>query len=142
MAILKIKSGVAKGAVFALQRGANRIGRAEGNDYRIPDSSISAVHCEVILDGTGKMYVRDLNSSNGTFIQGRRVELGVLIGGEFCGWATSRWFTTNAGGMTRQLPARKFQRLWIRRTTAKRLFSKKAKSKFPSRENNSRAGYG
>ena len=82
MAILKIKSGVAKGAVFALRRGANRIGRAEGNDYRIPDSSISAIHCEVTLDGTGKMFVRDLNSRNGTFLQGRRIELGVLTGGE------------------------------------------------------------
>src|SRR5437868_10743237 len=82
MAILKIKSGVAKGAVFALQRGANRIGRAEGNDYRIPDSSISAVHCEIVLDGSGKMFVRDLESSNGTFIKGTRVELGVLVGGE------------------------------------------------------------
>jgi pSer/pThr/pTyr-binding forkhead associated (FHA) protein len=82
MAILKIKSGVAKGAVFALQRGTNRIGRAEGNDYRIPDASISAIHCEVVLDGTGKMFVRDLNSSNGTFIEGRRVDLGVLAGGE------------------------------------------------------------
>jgi pSer/pThr/pTyr-binding forkhead associated (FHA) protein len=82
MAILKIKSGVAKGAVFALKPGANRIGRAEGNDYRIPDSCISAIHCEVTLDGTGKMFVRDLNSSNGTFIEGRRVELGVLAGGE------------------------------------------------------------
>lgn len=82
MAILKIKSGVAKGAVFALRQGANRIGRAEGNDYRIPDSSISAIHCEVVLDGSGKMFVRDLNSSNGTFIEGRRVELGVLTGGE------------------------------------------------------------
>src|SRR3954454_4686750 len=82
MAILKIKSGVAKGAVFALKQGFNRIGRAEGNDYRIPDSSISAVHCEVVLDGTGKMFVRDLNSSNGTFLEGRRIELGVLMGGE------------------------------------------------------------
>lgn len=82
MAILKIRSGVAKGAVFALKPGSNRIGRGEGNDYRIPDSSISAVHCEVVLDGTGKMFVRDLNSSNGTFIEGQRVELGVLLGGE------------------------------------------------------------
>jgi predicted component of type VI protein secretion system len=82
MAILKIKSGVAKGAVFALKAGSNRIGRAEGNDYRIPDACISAIHCEVILDGSGKMFVRDLNSSNGTFIEGHRVELGVLVGGE------------------------------------------------------------
>jgi predicted component of type VI protein secretion system len=82
MAILKITSGVAKGAVFALKPGSNRIGRAEGVDYRLPDISISAIHCEVVLDGTGKMFVRDLGSSNGTFIQGRKVELGVLMGGE------------------------------------------------------------
>ncbi len=82
MAILKIKTGVAKGAVFALKPGSNRVGRAEGNDYRIPDVSISAVHCEIILDGSGKLFVRDLGSSNGTFIEGRRVELGVLMGGE------------------------------------------------------------
>jgi pSer/pThr/pTyr-binding forkhead associated (FHA) protein len=82
MAILKIKTGVAKGAVFALRPGANRVGRAEGNEYRLPDISVSAVHCEIILDGTGKMFVRDLGSSNGTFIEGRRIELGVLLGGE------------------------------------------------------------
>ncbi len=82
MAILKIKSGLAKGAVFALKPGANRIGRAEGNDYRLPDSSISAVHCEITLDGTGKMFVRDLASDKGTYIQGQRLELGVLLGGE------------------------------------------------------------
>jgi predicted component of type VI protein secretion system len=82
MAILKITSGVAKGAVFALKPGANRIGRAEGVDYRLPDISISAIHCEITLDGTGKMFVRDLGSSNGTFIQGQKIELGVLAGGE------------------------------------------------------------
>lgn len=82
MAILKITSGVARGAVFALKPGANRIGRAEGVDYRLPDISISAIHCEITLDGTGKMFVRDLGSSNGTFIQGSKIELGVLLGGE------------------------------------------------------------
>jgi predicted component of type VI protein secretion system len=82
MAILKITSGVARGAAFALKPGKNRIGRAEGNDYRLPDKSISAVHCEIDLDGSGKMFVRDLGSSEGTFIKGARVELGVLTGGE------------------------------------------------------------
>jgi pSer/pThr/pTyr-binding forkhead associated (FHA) protein len=82
MAILKIKSGLARGAVFALKPGVNRIGRAEGNDYRLPDPSISPVHCEIVLDGTGKMFVRDLDSLNGTCIEGQRVELGVMLGGE------------------------------------------------------------
>jgi pSer/pThr/pTyr-binding forkhead associated (FHA) protein len=110
MAILKIKSGVAKGAVFALRQGANRIGRAEGNDYRIPDSSISAIHCEVVLDGTGKMFVRDLNSSNGTFIEGRRIELGVLTGGESLRLGEvemvydKRWWSDSAGSRA-EIPA-------------------------------------
>lgn len=82
MAILKITSGVARGAAFALKPGKNRIGRAEGNDYRLPDKSISAVHCEIVLDGSGKMFVRDLGSLSGTFIKGARVELGMLTGGE------------------------------------------------------------
>ena len=82
MAILKIKSGVAKGAVVAIKPGTNRIGRAEGNDYRIPDSAISPVHCEIVLDGTGKMFVRDLGSATGTYINGERISLGLLKGGE------------------------------------------------------------
>src|SRR5687767_1219159 len=82
MAILKIKNGVAHGAVFALKPGANRIGRAAGNDYRVPDDSVSAIHCEIVLDGSGKIFVRDLGSTNGTYIEGRRVELGVLMPGE------------------------------------------------------------
>ena len=82
MAILKIKTGLVRGAVFALKPGSNRIGRGEGNDYRLPDASISPIHCEIVLDGTGKLFVRDLDSLSGTFVDGERVELAVLLGGE------------------------------------------------------------
>src|SRR5690349_14889650 len=81
MAILKIKSGLAKGAVFALKPGSNRIGRSEGSDYRLPDRSISPVHCEIVLGGDGELFVSDVGSETATYIDGHRVELGVLLGG-------------------------------------------------------------
>lgn len=73
MAILKLKNGVATGTVFALKLGVTRIGRGEGNDYRVPDQSVSHIHCEFHLDNEGFLFVKDLDSSNGTFINGERI---------------------------------------------------------------------
>ena len=40
------------------------------------NTAISRVHCEIILDGD-QAYVTDLGSSNGTFVNGRRIQQGV-----------------------------------------------------------------
>ncbi len=40
------------------------------------NTAISRVHCEIILDGN-QAYVTDLGSSNGTFVNGRRIQQGV-----------------------------------------------------------------
>ena len=57
------------------------IGRANGNAFQILDSSISGQHCEVRLQGE-ELLVRDLRSTNGTFIKGVMVSEGVLKAGE------------------------------------------------------------
>jgi DNA-binding NtrC family response regulator len=49
-----------------------RIGSAEGADLRLADSTVSRVHATVGPDGR-EMRVRDMNSTNGTFIDGVRV---------------------------------------------------------------------
>ena len=36
------------------------------------DKSVSGRHCEIFIKN-GKFYIRDLNSSNGTFVNGSRV---------------------------------------------------------------------
>ena len=49
------------------------IGRAEDNAVVLPDASVSRHHAELAADG-GRWAVRDRDSHNGTFLNGRRVE--------------------------------------------------------------------
>ncbi len=59
---------------FELREGAPLlIGRAPTSNITIVDATISRQHAEIRLDGTG-VHVRDLGSSNGTFVNGARVE--------------------------------------------------------------------
>ena len=48
------------------------IGRVEDNTFQIPDSSVSSHHCEILLKGS-EVVVKDLNSTNGTFINGNQI---------------------------------------------------------------------
>jgi pSer/pThr/pTyr-binding forkhead associated (FHA) protein len=48
------------------------IGRVEDNTFQIAEGSISSHHCEILLRG-GEVVVRDLNSTNGTFVNGQQV---------------------------------------------------------------------
>ncbi|GEM_PF-3357323 len=43
------------------------IGRKNNCDIQIPNSTLSGEHCEIILKN-GKLYLRDLNSLNGTYL--------------------------------------------------------------------------
>jgi CheY-like chemotaxis protein len=57
------------------------IGRADGNMFQIADGSVSSRHCEVKARGD-ELLVRDLNSTNGTFIGGMRVSEGTVRFGQ------------------------------------------------------------
>jgi CheY-like chemotaxis protein len=57
------------------------IGRADGNTFQIVETTISARHCEVRLQGD-ELVVRDLLSTNGTFVQGRKISEAVLKPGQ------------------------------------------------------------
>jgi CheY-like chemotaxis protein len=57
------------------------IGRADGNTFQIVESSISGRHCEVRLQGD-ELVVRDLLSTNGTFVQGRKIAEAALKPGQ------------------------------------------------------------
>lgn len=51
-------------------------GRDEGDWKLTGDKLVSRRHCELTLDQTGQLYCRDLGSSNGTFLNGRRLTSG------------------------------------------------------------------
>jgi predicted component of type VI protein secretion system len=52
------------------------IGRAEEAKFRIQQDSVSRRHCEVFIKDGG-VYVRDLGSTNGTFLDGEQVTAAV-----------------------------------------------------------------
>src|SRR5215831_2723292 len=67
---------------LVLRNGRLRIGRLEDNDYQIGDPCVSGHHCEVELTAYGELYVRDLASTNGTYVEGRRINEGPIKPGQ------------------------------------------------------------
>jgi FHA domain len=67
--------------VIELRLGVNRLGRDPANDFRIEHSTVSARHCELTLTDDS-ILVRDCDSTNGTFIDGKRVHQAMLIAGQ------------------------------------------------------------
>ena len=53
------------------------IGRVDDNTFHIQDASVSSHHCEVHLRGA-EILIRDLNSTNGTFINNDKISEAVL----------------------------------------------------------------
>ena len=57
------------------------IGRVEDNAFQIAEQSISSHHCEVLLRGSD-VVIKDLDSTNGTFINNEKITEGVLKPGQ------------------------------------------------------------
>ncbi len=59
------------------------IGRNPGNDLRINNPSISRKHARLSYDmQSGQVSIADLKSSNGTYVNGNRVQGQVLVDGD------------------------------------------------------------
>ena len=81
MTKLVFKDGTARVPEIILRPGANRLGRAADNDFPIEHPSISSAHCEIVLTDEA-VHVRDLGSTNGTFIERVPVREGRLCEGQ------------------------------------------------------------
>ncbi|HNQ73924.1 MAG TPA: response regulator [Verrucomicrobiota bacterium] len=81
MARLTVISKAQEGLACELGPHWVTIGRAETNSFQIPEVSISGEHCEVLLRGE-ELVVRDMRSTNGTFINNKLVTEGILKSGE------------------------------------------------------------
>lgn len=60
------------GRTCELVQETTSVGRSSQNHLCIQDASVSARHCEILANGA-EILVRDLNSSNGTFINAVRI---------------------------------------------------------------------
>jgi hypothetical protein len=81
MARLVILSGAHKGEEIELQRGSNFLGRAEGNDFTLNDPTVSSRHCEIVVTEMA-VKVRDLGSTNGTFVDNQRLQSSEVRSGQ------------------------------------------------------------
>jgi len=81
MAKLVILNQGMTGRTFDLNVERTTVGRVEENTFQIADASVSSRHAEIFLRGT-ELLVRDLNSTNGTFINGDRITEAVLKPGQ------------------------------------------------------------
>lgn len=79
--VMEVRLVVERGGkrrTFTLQAGGSVIGRARGCSVRVPSAEVSRQHCR-LRDRDGVVEVEDLDSVNGTFLNGQRVLGRVVI---------------------------------------------------------------
>jgi len=69
------------GLTCELKVDTTTVGRLEDNAFQISEPSVSSHHCELTRRGA-ELLVKDLNSTNGTFINGEKVAEAVLKPGQ------------------------------------------------------------
>lgn len=81
MAKLVVLTQSMAGRSYDLATERTTVGRVEDNAFQIAEPSVSSRHCEILLQGAD-IVVKDLNSTNGTFINGEKISEGVLKPGQ------------------------------------------------------------
>ena len=58
------------------------MGRAQGADFIVEAALVSRLHCRFALDERDRLGVEDLGSTNGTWVNGRKVDQAPLTAGD------------------------------------------------------------
>ena len=68
-----------------LPGGIRTVGRATGADFIVDAPLVSRVHCRLTALPDGGLEVRDLESTNGTFLNGERIQTARVSPGDKLG---------------------------------------------------------
>jgi two-component system cell cycle response regulator len=79
---LIVISGSNVGKYYRLDRPIVYMGRGETCEVQIQDTGISRKHARVVLEVTGEVWLEDLDSTNGTFVENHRIERRLLRDGD------------------------------------------------------------
>ena len=78
---LRVVQGADRGKVFDELSPPISIGREEGNTIQLNDERISRYHCKILLDNE-HLVLTDLESTNGTKVNGQSCQLKILRSGD------------------------------------------------------------
>ncbi|MCU1673069.1 MAG: hypothetical protein JWN77_1182 [Frankiales bacterium] len=85
---LEIASGTETGRVLAVRKAVTVLGRGTEADIRLTDTGVSRSHAELHLDA-GRVTLVDRQSTNGTTVNGRRIDSALLHDGDRIGLGAS-----------------------------------------------------
>ena len=71
--VLEVLDGDLAGEIISLRSGSLSVGRRKDNDLVLPDEKVSGQHAVIVLE-EGQWVLRDLESTNGTLMEGRRIQ--------------------------------------------------------------------
>jgi ABC transport system ATP-binding/permease protein len=77
-----ITEGLPEKTFRILPGGVRTLGRATGADFIVDAALVSRVHCRLSALPDGELEVLDLESTNGTFVNGARVATARLAPGD------------------------------------------------------------
>ncbi len=76
-------AGAPDAVTFRITPGAVKtVGRAVRADFILDAPLVSRVHCRFTADAQGRLVVDDLGSTNGTFVNDRRIDHAVIVAGD------------------------------------------------------------
>ena len=85
------------------------IGRSSSCDLALPSQSVSGVHAEIVREDN-EIWLRDLNSTNGTFVNGERVRDRIqLSNGDTVQFASVVFQVNNSSGTSSNKPQKLLQ---------------------------------
>lgn len=79
-ACLVIVLGKPLGKRFALKSETMVIGRDSECEIVVHDNSLSRAHAQVVKRENGQFYIKDLNSTNGTYLNDQKLTPGIVVG--------------------------------------------------------------
>ena len=70
---IRVRTGIEEGELYPLLENREiTLGRSPTNNIFVRDKNVSRVHCQIVVTETG-CTLSDLQSTNGTFVNGERV---------------------------------------------------------------------
>jgi len=80
--LIKVLEGPEAGWTFFIRDIATELGTAMGNSIRVSDPGVSGNHIRITVQDGRRYLIEDLKSSNGTYIEGARVDKQYLKNGD------------------------------------------------------------